>query len=114
MNSLQDGYRIYSNEDENWYATRLNYEDTLTAISNFEDLSEEEIYLEECDIDKEGMWYPVDEKKINTTDASKYQVYEGQLEEYISFREVLKRMRNETKEWCNYGKDIFMISTSNR
>ena len=114
MNDLQDGYRIYSNADENWYATRLNYEDTLTAISNFEDLSEEEIYLEECDIDKEGMWYPVDEKKINTTDASKYQVYEGQLEEYISFREALKRMKNETKSWCDYGKDVFMISTSNR
>ena len=114
MNNLQDGYRIYSNEDENWYATRLNYEDTLTAISEFEELPEDKIYLEECDIDKDGMWYPIDEKKVDTTDTSKYQIFEGQLEEYISFREVLKRMRNETKEWCNYGKDIFMISTSNR
>ena len=43
------------------------------------------------------MWYPVDEKKINTTDANKYQIFEGQLEEYISFREALKRMKNETE-----------------
>ena len=35
MDNSQDGYRIYSNADENWYASRLNYEDTLTAISNF-------------------------------------------------------------------------------
>lgn len=55
MDNSQDEYRIYSNADENWYASRLNYEDTLTAISNFEDLPEDEIYLEECDIDKEGM-----------------------------------------------------------
>ena len=47
-------------------------------------------------------------------DASKYQIFEWQLEEYISFREALKRIRNETKEWCDYGKDVFMISTSNR
>ena len=114
MDNSQDGYRIYSNADENWYASRLNYEDTLTAISDFEDLPKDEIYLEECDIDKDGMWYHVDENKVDTIDTSKYQIFEGQLEEYISFREVLKRMRNETKEWCNYGKDVFMISTSNR
>ena len=60
------------------------------------------------------MWYPVDEKKINTIDTNKYQIFEGQLEEYISFRKALKRMKNETEEWCDYGKDVFMISTSNR
>ena len=114
MDNSQDGYRIYSNADENWYASRLNYKDTLTTISNFEDLPKDEIYLEECDIDKECMWYPVDEKKINTTGANKYQVYKGQLEEYISFREALSRMRNKTKAWCDYGKDVFMISTSDR
>ena len=114
MDNSQDGYRIYSNTDENWYATRLNYEDTLTAISDFEDLPKDEIYLEECDIDKEGMWYPVDKNKADTIDTNKYQIFEGQLEEYISFREALKRMKNETEEWCDYGKDVFMISTSNR
>ena len=98
MDNSQDGYRIYSNADENWYASRLNYEDTLTAISNFEDLPEDEIYLEECDIDKDGMWYPIDENKEDTIDTNKYQIFEGQLEEYISFREALKRIRNETKE----------------
>ena len=86
----------------------------MTAISNFEDLSEDEIYLEECDIDKEGMWYPVDKNKTDIIDTNKYQIFEGQLEEYISFREALKRMKNETEEWCDYGKDVFMISTSDR
>lgn len=113
-NNSQDGYRIYSEDYENWYATRLNYADTLTAISEFEEISEDDIYLEECNIDKDGMWYPVDEKKIDTTDGSKYQVFEGQLEEYISFREALKRIKNETEEWYDYGKDVFMISTSIR
>ena len=27
MDNSQDGYRIYSNADENWYASKLNYED---------------------------------------------------------------------------------------
>ena len=98
MDNSQDGYRIYSNADENWYASRLNYEYTLTAISDFEDLPKDEIYLEECDIDKDGMWYPIDENKEDTIDTNKYQIFEGQLEEYISFREALKRIRNETKE----------------
>lgn len=118
MDNSQYGYKVYNAGNENFYASRLNYEDTLTFISEIEDISIDELYIEECNIDKYGMYFPIgrakdiDKLNIYIDSFCNYQIFEDYLEKWITYREALKRIKENPQEWdCG---DIFMISTSNR
>jgi hypothetical protein len=66
--------KIYKMDEYSWYATPWNFDKTLDWYQkNIVKLTEDEIEdIEECDIDKEGMWWntndPNDLKQLGVSD----------------------------------------------
>ena len=59
----------------------MPYKETLIELSKIEDISIDELLIEEIDIDKETMWLPVEDlPKSELNKAGYFQKFEGELE----------------------------------
>lgn len=61
----ENGLKVYFDGDSVWYASPYNREETAENLAKDMHLDLEELLdtLEECDLDKDGMWYPTNKKK---------------------------------------------------
>jgi len=98
--------KIYKMDEYSWYATDWDFDKTLDWYqNNITELEDSEIdEIEECDIDKEGMWWnttnPKDLKQLDLNDelsASSKNITFGDLMrsgdevfKYISFRKAIE------------------------
>lgn len=114
MDKTENKMKVYFDGDSNWYASPWNLEKTKKQVCKEFELSEEEIELEECNIDTEGMWIETNnaedikrlgdsdevvgieivngmhKRKVGFGDLERNSDYGSGVAKYISFRDVIK------------------------
>ena len=116
-NNIESGMKVYFDCDSQWYASPLNIEETKKWITKTYGYAED-IEIEECNLDNDGMWITTDDEKYikelgaydeksfgGLGDLRKSIMEPGKVDRFTSFREVLK----------GYGlsKEPYMIATTN-
>lgn len=126
-NNNEQGYKVYYDGDDNWYATKWTEEKTAEWIQHEYGLGYDEIYLEECNLDEDGMWYETvkeeDIKELGEADETckgglgdlRRGIEDNSVvEKLTSFREVIKIICSHNGDGYETGnEEPFVIATTN-
>lgn len=125
MESKETNIKVYRMDDYEWWASKWDKEKTNNFFNKEYGTENEIKYVEECDLDKDGMWYttnnPEDIEELGDNDEiisikkangmTKREVAfgdlmrrDGEVFKYMSFRNVLKLYDD--------FKDPFMIAST--
>lgn len=114
----ENGLKVYFDGDSVWYASPYELEETALILAKdmHLDLTELLDTLEECDLDKDCMWYPTNKQEDIETlgdydehcnggigDLRKGQ--ENNVEKLMSFREVIKIQGTSKKPYIIAASD---------
>lgn len=116
----ENGMKVYFDGDGDWYVSPWEIEKTRQwIIENYQ--LDEELELEECDLDNDGMWYETNDLKDIATLGDSDECQKGNIgnmgdlrkgiedknivEKVISFREVIKSQ--------GYSGEPYIIATTN-
>lgn len=113
--------KVYKMNDYEWWASKLSIEETEDFIEKKIGGENDLDYVEECNLDKDGMWCPTEEqtdldklgdadeiigyetingqtrRKVNFGDLMRS---EGEVYKYISLREALLKSAEYTEPFC--------------
>lgn len=107
---------VYKMDEFSWFVTNLDFEATVEWYQkNITDLSEDEIEeIEECDIEKDGMWYITEnEDDINRIGESDELLSKESIESRKNhFGDLLKRC-DEVFKYTSFADVIAKIGEFN-